>query len=148
MTGILKLTLVFHILGYILFVITSLLGSINYPTGLGLITFIGVTYSFFVIFAILSSIIEIRERFLDASSSTIYPSKSTTYQSSNTPSQSRTEYVPPAFPKSNRSGLFNIMQSGGLLIEENQMNNGWTCECGFKNQSGTFECINCGKQPR
>jgi hypothetical protein len=146
MTGILKFALFLQIVGYIIYFFTFILslGNSYNQGGILLLTFLIVTVGFFIVFAMLASIIELRERFLDGSSS----SSSSTYRSSNTSSQNRTGYVPPTFPNSNRSGSFNIMQSGGSLIEDNQMNTGWTCDCGIKNQSGTKECINCGKRAR
>jgi hypothetical protein len=141
-TGILKFALVLQVIGYIIYMFSFFIsmGNTSGQSGTLFIIFLVTTIGFVIGLAILVSIIELRERFLDGSSSSYYASSTTSLR--------KTDYVPPTFPKSRTTGSFNIMESGGSLIEENQMNNGWTCECGIKNQSGTFSCINCGKQPR
>jgi hypothetical protein len=141
MTGILKFALVLQVIGYIIYLIVSLIGGIDYPSGYDFIVFIAVTFGFLLNIAILGSIIELRERFLDSSSSPTYTNRSTTNSSSRTGS-----YVPPTFPSVNRESSTNIMKSGTFLIQEHETNHGWTCDCGIKNQSGAAACIGCGKQ--
>jgi predicted lipid-binding transport protein (Tim44 family) len=143
MTGILRFALVLQVIGYIFYVIVSLFGGIDYPSGYAFIVFIAVTFGFLLNVAIIGSIIELRERFLDGSSSPTYTKRSKTYSSSKSGS-----YVPPTFPNANRASSSNIVQTGSAFIQEAETNHGWTCDCGIKNQSGLSTCIGCGKQSR